>query len=150
MSRYRHTSVAPVISLVIAALLGVACPPGAPAEAATFTFTKIVDSSTPIPGTENKSFGLFRPPAIDGGLIAFQGETADEDFGGVYLIENGSLTAVADQLTPIPGGSGETFVLLLEPSLSGRQVAFVGYLPPKPGDEGCSEGDPAPYATVCS
>jgi hypothetical protein len=23
-------------------------------------------------------------------------------------------------------------------------VAFVGYLPPKPGDEGCSEGDPAP------
>ncbi len=92
---------------------------------AAFTFTKIADTNTPIPGGVGNftSFGSW--PSIDGVNVAFRGFGSSGQ-QGIYTRTNASLTKVADTNTPIPGGR-RNFTFFYEPSLDSGNVAFVGY-----------------------
>ena len=90
------------------------------APALTFTFTKIADTSTPVPGGAG-SFSSFSEPALDGGDVAFFSFQ-----NGIYKSIGGSLAVVADSNTPIPGGSGNFTGFNDTPSFDNGSVAFRG------------------------
>ncbi|NIA07447.1 MAG: PEP-CTERM sorting domain-containing protein [Actinobacteria bacterium] len=92
------------------------------AEAATWTFTKVVDTSTAIPGGGG-NFTDFYAPSFDAGDVAFNGDGVSKS--GIYTYIGGSLATVSDTSSPIPGGTGN-FTLLYDPSLDGGGVAFKG------------------------
>ena len=100
--------------------------PAALAAPIEFTFTRIADTSTPIPsGTGN--FTLFsQSPSIDGGDVAFLG-FGDPSFTqqGIYSTVGG-LNAVANTSTAIPSGTGNFTFFGNNPSISGGDVAFTG------------------------
>jgi hypothetical protein len=101
-----------------------------------FTFTKVADFDTLLPG----SAGMFggnegAPPALDAGRVAFWTYT---DVGeGVYVATvGGDLTRVADTTTTIPGTT-TPFEFFDYVSLDAHRVAFLGY---GYGDEDDIEG----------
>ncbi|MDM9384260.1 PEP-CTERM sorting domain-containing protein [Chlorogloeopsis sp. ULAP01] len=83
---------------------------------------KIADTNTPIPDSAG-NFSYFSSPTISGNNVAFYGEGSNTR--GVYanIGVGGALVKIADTNTPIPGGVGN-FVSVLEPSISGNNVAF--------------------------
>ncbi len=88
--------------------------PHAPAGA----FTRIADTSTPIPnGAEN--FSTFGPPILSGSTVAFWGND------GIYASESpgGQLSLIADLNTAIPAGVGN-FTYLNSKSISGSTIVF--------------------------
>jgi len=89
----------------------------------TFTFRKVADTTTPIPGGTG-NFVIFESPSIDGGSVAFKGAGSSGQ-SGIYLDTGGPLVLIADKSTPIPGGTGN-FTFLNTPSFGGGNVAFVG------------------------
>ncbi len=108
--------------LVIAALaLGVG-----PARAtAGFLFTKIADTSTPIPGGTGDFTGFAVAPALSGSTAAFFGLGSGIQ-EGLYTGTGGTLTTIADTNTTIPGGTGSKYSSFASPSISGGTVAFSG------------------------
>ena len=93
-----------------------------PAIAQTVTFTKIVDTDTPIPGGTG-TFTTFGDRSLDQGILAFIGHGLDQS--GVYLYVNGELSVVADRSTAIPDGVGN-FTHFSPVSLDGLDLAFAG------------------------
>ena len=92
-----------------------------------FTFTKVVDTDTPVPGGTGH-FAGFRDISLDGGDIAFYGERVSlpNVERGIYLASIlGALNVVADLNTPIPGGGG-TFIGFQSLDLDAGEVAFHG------------------------
>jgi hypothetical protein len=93
------------------------------------SLTVVVDTQTPVPdGAGN--FASFWPgmESLSGGDVAFLGY--DQWLhSGVYLHAKGSLTAVADENTPIPGGTGSFTGFWGPPSLHGGNVAFLSHTP---------------------
>ncbi|MDA2921158.1 hypothetical protein MYX76_16985 [Desulfobacterota bacterium AH_259_B03_O07] len=90
----------------------------------TFTFRKVADTNTPIPGGTGTFLFFLHVPSLDGGNVAFRGfGTSDQQ--GIYT-DIGGLSVVADKSTMIPGGTG-TFTGFSEPSLDGGNVAFKGF-----------------------
>lgn len=87
--------------------------------------TKVADKTTLVPGGTGV-FSFFSPlPSFDGTDVAFQAfGTGGEK--GVYRTAGGSLSAVADQTTPIPGGTGAFTGFANEPAIDGPYVAFIG------------------------
>jgi RNA polymerase sigma factor (sigma-70 family) len=94
-STMRGTS---IFATAVALLLA----PKAPAQ----TFTKIVDSGTPIPGGTGNFTNLGAGP-FSGSNIGFVGQGANNQ-SGVYTIPvaGGPISIIADTQTPIPGGPG--------------------------------------------
>ena len=68
------------------------------------SFTKVADSSTPVPGGTG-TFFRFGVPAIAGEDVAFYARGADLR-DGVYARIGGVLRVIADCNTSIPGGTG--------------------------------------------
>ncbi|MBN1345188.1 MAG: hypothetical protein JXQ73_21010 [Phycisphaerae bacterium] len=66
----------------------------------------VADANTPIPGSANSFYWLRYEPKIGGGKVAFVGHDENNVVRGVYAYEGGSLRVVADNNTPIPGGTG--------------------------------------------
>jgi hypothetical protein len=93
------------------------------ATAQTITFTKVVDTSTPVPGTQETFVG-FGAPSIDAGEVAFKGSSLDF-VAGIYVDADGALDVVADTSTIAPG-TQETFVscCFSDPSIDSGNVAF--------------------------
>lgn len=90
------------------------------------TFTKVADTSTPIPGGSGNFGAFIGVPSISGGNVAFDGSVGSDGFmPGIYSNIGGSLNVVADEATPIPGGSGN-FGNFGDLSISGGNVAFLG------------------------
>lgn len=92
------------LQLMIGGLLGSV---GLTAQA--FTFTKVVDASTPVPGEPGRNFNVsaFGTPALEGNAVVF----LDNDGGGVHDlwgadIGTGAFVKLVGQNTPIPGGTG--------------------------------------------
>jgi hypothetical protein len=83
----------------------------------------VVERGDPVPGSA-ETFEELRDPTTSSGVVAFLGE-ASGGGTGVYLVA-GPVVTVADETTPIPGGSGETFDSFDTPIASGTEVAFVG------------------------
>ncbi len=100
--------------------------PAALAAPLEFTFTKIADTSTPIPGGTGTFTAFGQRPSIDGGDVAFQG-SGDPSFTqqGIYSTVGGPLGVVADRNTAIPGGTGN-FLFVGGQSIDGGDVAFQG------------------------
>ncbi len=92
---------------------------------------RIVDTSTPVPGT-TAGFQRFDAPAISNGLVGVAGyhDLPLPTTAGIYTGSGGPLTTVADFTTPIPGGTGNfTGFAAFEndgPSLSAGAAAFLG------------------------
>jgi hypothetical protein len=101
-------------------------PCAAHAQSSRFTYTKVVDSATPLPGPA----GMFRgsgeePPALEAGRVAFW--AYGDDVGGIYTTAPGGvLTLVADTTTLIPGAAipfeSHDYV-----SLDRGRVVFTGW-----------------------
>ncbi len=68
--------------------------PAALAATIDFTFTKIADTTTPIPGGTGNLTGFDGPPSIDGGDVAFRGVGSSLQLGIYSTV--GGLNAVAD------------------------------------------------------
>ena len=80
----------------------------APTAHAAYTFTKVADTDTPIPGgIGNFAFFQGNGPALDQGVVVFIGFDSDRQTG-VYQWVDGALSVVADTNTIVPGKS-ETF-----------------------------------------
>jgi hypothetical protein len=96
------------------------------AESGSFTFTKIVDTNTPIPGGVG-NFVAFGAPVFDGTTVAFwaPGLCFCSSQIGVYASTGGSLQKLADSNTPIPGSVGN-FDNFNEAEIRGGTVAFFG------------------------
>ncbi len=101
--------------------------PAALAAPLEFTFTKIADTSTPIPGGTGNFTAFGQRPSIDGGDVAFLG-FGDPSFTqrGIYSTVGGPLGVVADFGTAVPGGTGNFTNFGNAPSIDGGDVAFFG------------------------
>lgn len=110
----------------------------------TGTLSRVADRSTVIPGS-GSNFVFFSRPDYRNGEIVFTGGNGSGGRNGVYAVSasGGSVTRVADQTTPLPGGS--TFSLdgtiVRGPSLDAGRVAVFsinnnGYY------DGTTAGDP--------
>lgn len=96
------------------------------AMAQTFTFTRVVDTTTPLPGGSGTFESLGSTVAIDvGGRIVFSdGGTTNQ---GVYLASGGAVSTIADLATAIPGGTGNfTSFNLNANAIAPGQLAFRG------------------------
>jgi hypothetical protein len=78
------------------------------------TFTRIADTSTPIPnGTGAFTSFLVVTPSVSGSTVAFYGAGSGNQ-RGIYSspIGGGTLTVVADVTTAIPNGTATLVVFL--------------------------------------
>ena len=116
------------LGLLTSAALFFLCIIPSQAGAQPFVLTKVVDTSTPIPGgLGNFTYFLYGSPppyTVNGDNVAFHaGGESEQD--GIYLFKGTTLIKVADTNTPIPGGS-ENFAYFSTPVVSGGNVAFWG------------------------
>jgi hypothetical protein len=86
----------------------------------------VANDATAIPGGSGSFLGFLGRPSVSGTNVAF---TAFGAAGqrGTYLSAGGSLSAVADTSTAIPGGAGSFEDFLASPVVDGTTVGFVGY-----------------------
>jgi len=65
----------------------------------------VVDTNTVVPGeTDTFIYSMFRDFSISNSVVAFTGDGSAPPFpGGVYTDRSGSIQAVADSTTPLPG-----------------------------------------------
>src|SRR3954452_4281683 len=75
--------------------------------ASGFSFTKIADTSTPVPGGRFGSFTSVKPLASDGPNIAFIGayEVGGVGYSGLYQSHAGQIETIADLSVTSPSGS---------------------------------------------
>ncbi|MFM9994272.1 MAG: hypothetical protein ACKVU4_00565 [Phycisphaerales bacterium] len=95
-----------------------------------WSFTRIADTSTIVPGS-SVPFSVFELPSIDGGIVAFPGYAGTTSGpAGVYTGSGGALTTIADRSTAVPGGVGNFTGFGLGtstwPSMHAGAVAFHG------------------------
>jgi len=81
----------------------------------------IADITTPEPRSGVATFEVFGDPAHDGNGVAFH--SFAPTFGGIYTRIGGNLAFVADNQTPVPGGTG-TFLNFSDPAFSAGNTAF--------------------------
>jgi len=82
------------------------------------------NQDTAIPGSQT-TFGEFGNPSFDGGKLAFHGASSGGSTDGIYDNVAGSLFAVADLSTQIPGKQ-RSFREFGDPSFDAGAVAFRG------------------------
>ena len=103
--------------LFLAALLLLAQPSSAA------TLTRIVDTGDSIPDGAG-TFSFFAGFAFDGQAVAFRGFDFSGSMG-IYTNAGGPVTRVADETTPIPGGTGN-FHFFSEVTIENGIVIFSG------------------------
>lgn len=97
-----------------------------------FSFTKIADTGTPIPGGSGNfsnfaNFGNSPVPAISQGNVVFNA-LGPNGQNGVYISINGTLDVVVDLNTTAPGIGSNFASLADDPAISGTDVAFTDQL----------------------
>lgn len=98
----------------------------APAAAATFSFSRIADTSTLVPGTEQR-FEQFRSFALDGDTLAFSGSWLAPDGQqqhGIFTSSGSGLTRVIDTSTLVPD-SPFTFTSFADLDFDDGTIAFL-------------------------
>jgi hypothetical protein len=96
-------------------------------SAAGGTVTRLVDTTTAVPGGTGSFTFVYQPAATAAG-VAFRGDSGGGRVG-VYTYAGGTVTRVADTDTAVPGGTG-MFSGLSAPGADGGVVAFVGFTGP--------------------
>lgn len=93
------------------------------------TYTKIADTSTPIPGGHGTFHGVGSP-ALAGSDVTLNGWGDPEDpclQGGIYLYRDSQLLEIADTCTLMPGCPwGYPFVGFSQPTVGSGHVTFTG------------------------
>jgi len=87
------------------------------------TLEIIADIATSEPRSGVATFEVFGDPALDGNGVAFH--SFAPTFGGIYTRIDGNLTFVADNQTPVPGGT-DTFLNFSDPAFNAGNTAFWG------------------------
>ncbi len=91
--------------------------------ATEFSFTKIADTETPVPGGSG-NFSLFADArALDGDVAVFYAFDAVSQ-GGIYIFREGVLDVLVDENTQIPG-SQDTFTSFFGVSIENGIVTFT-------------------------
>ncbi|MBW4509492.1 MAG: PEP-CTERM sorting domain-containing protein [Scytonematopsis contorta HA4267-MV1] len=103
---------------------------GSEADAASFNFSKIADTSTLVTNGSG-NFTDFGAPAIDGSNVAFRGKGSNGQ-DGIYISEGGTLKRIADRNSL--GQSDNEFFTLTNPSIDRSDVAFSAYKAIRGGD----------------
>lgn len=92
------------ISKMVAIALSLGWLTAGSVEAASFTFSKIVDTNTPMPGGGG-NFTFLNTPVIDNGIVAFVSERGNQgrvEQRGIYTYAGGMLQTVVDTNTRVP------------------------------------------------
>jgi len=87
---------------------------------------RIVDRITPFPGGVGDFTALGGDLSQDGGNVAFGGTDSISGTKAMFTSIGGTLNVIADTNTAIPGGVGN-FITLVNPSISGTDVAFLSF-----------------------
>lgn len=87
---------------------------------AALVFNRIANNTTPRPG--GGSFSNFSDPVMSGSTVSFVAGTS-----GVYTSVGGTITTVANGLTPVPGQAGNFQSFGVDCAANGNDVAFTGY-----------------------
>ncbi len=121
---------------LVAFLASLAAAPRADAAQANCEFFKLVDTATPVPGSEG-TFYLFGSPSIDaeGNVVFYAYLYPDEgayggDGTGLYLAAGGEVRVIADRSVPIPG-TASTFAYGFRSygaSIDAGRVAFYAFV----------------------
>jgi hypothetical protein len=118
-------------ALALAAALAVA--PAALAQ--DFTFTKVADELTPVPGKTGEVFAepggdgcriepASEAPALDAGRVLFHSYHDPSFDRGLYLWEAGAISVVVDDATEPPGEDSPFISLDESPTLDGLAAGF--------------------------
>jgi len=108
------------IALAVGFVLVVA----ASSRAQSFSSTKVVETGVSYPGTGTFEQLIVRP-SISGNAVAFGGNLATGPFLG--LASGGTITPIASNATPVPGGAGNFVAFNASPiGLSSNVYAFLG------------------------
>lgn len=101
------------------------------------TLQRVADTTITAPGQTSPLVG-FTYPVVSGNNIFFEGVTATPANAGIYRYANGTIGVVADQHTPVPGGSFTFTNLNTNIASGGREVAFtwLGTPASAPGSSG--------------
>jgi hypothetical protein len=111
--------------LLVAAIAAAALSVSQATAQADFTWTKLYDSATPLPGT-NLAPAFLSAPAISGQNIAFAARYTDAfgDYEGVYALVNGSLARIVDTATVLPDTDAVMNYTTYAPAIHGADVAL--------------------------
>lgn len=125
LSHVKSHRIAPSVATLVAVVVTLAV--AANVSLAGYTFTKVIDTLTAIPG-ESSRFSNFQDVSFDGSNVAFVGKGADDE-AGVYQWAGGTLSTIADQSTPRPifgSGFSSAFTDFSRLSLDNGAVVFQG------------------------
>lgn len=92
--------------------------------AVSVSLRKIVESGTPIPGTE-QCLASFDGTCLRSGRVVFRA-TSNTGKPGIYVMRDGELATVADTSTPIPDGNGAFTAFDGDPVAEPGHVVFRG------------------------
>ncbi|MFO0834507.1 MAG: hypothetical protein U0638_06020 [Phycisphaerales bacterium] len=115
------------IGVAAAGVLAIACPTSV-TLAQPWSFTKIVDSDTSIPGTATLKFDgadSFQHVSVYGGRVAFRGQSKTGNGLGVYEWQSGVGRTIANKNTTVPRGT-KTFGSFEDVNATSRGVTFYG------------------------
>ncbi len=126
-------------SLAVVAVVSLALARGA--STTDFTFTKIADTNTPVPGGTG-TFSLFADArTLDGDAVAFYAfDSASR--AGIYIFQDGLLDILVDENTIIPGSS-DTFTGFFDVSMENGIAVFTASGPGAAGMT-CRQGSNLP------
>ena len=93
-------------------------------------WTKLVDTSTPLPGAAGRTVYTLSAPSLSGDNAVFATEFAEFSglWQGVFARIDGQLVKVFDDTTPYPGVAGTRLSdTVFTPTIDGGDVAFQAY-----------------------
>lgn len=111
------------VSLIMA--LAVVASSNSTALGQGFTFTRIVDSTTAIPGGTG-FFTSYLPPSLDAGVVAFSGGGSGGQQGIYTAVSMSPPVMIANTTTMIPSATGTFFPGFGNPVISAGSVSFQG------------------------
>jgi hypothetical protein len=88
----------------------------------------IADRNTRIPPEDSAFFAAFAEVSMDSGDIVFRASQKTQG-NGIYLYRDGTVSAIADSNTAVPGRAGYNFSGFFELTGDAGQVTFVGESP---------------------
>jgi hypothetical protein len=87
----------------------------------------VADTTTIVPGHGGTFTSFLGAQDLSGANVILPGiKQTDPSQSGIYANLGAGLVVVADRTTPIPAGTG-SFTLVVDPSISGTNVAFNGF-----------------------
>ncbi|MFO0836017.1 MAG: hypothetical protein U0638_13685 [Phycisphaerales bacterium] len=133
-----------LIGVAAVGVLAIVCPTSV-ARAQPWSFTKIVDSNTSIPGTATLKFdgaNSFQYVSVYADRVAFLGQAKSGNGYGVYEWQSGVGRTIANKNTVVPGGTTKIQVYH-EINATSRGVTFYAAAPDNSGvfyEDGTSLG----------